>query len=422
MRFIVLLFLAICGVSAVKVALLRWKAKPPIPQQSSTWEATGRLRAYPTAQLTRWDHLVYSPYREDTVLDVRGHQPGDLMLCGASRRPFYVPLRHDLHYGDIVGQWVVKRSDLQGETVYHLRFITELQGVSAKGRRVKSAGRALPKLEQSEVELKGRFRGDQLVCQYEERFPGEAPQEGIFRWSFSSAQDVLHGVAEAPEGMIDSQGNRVAGSRGNIPASGRTAEDFVPANWKLLDQVAGGLDGMASKDAGFLALVLEEAGFQPLRWLVLAHREYGRGDYQTILITPRACQMAPSSGEEDPFRGLSLPRESPRGGVFAIRHHAARDHLHAGLDLWFQFDRVSKEWRLSEGRRYRFDLRESQVSPEKSSVVPGTPLAVFDIEDIAFGDFTPSERPTREITWRPALPTAGLGPFEQGPMPQVHTR
>ncbi len=397
MRFIVLLFIAVCLVSVAKVALLRWKGEPDQSSaRASVWEADGRLRAYPTAQLTRWEGLVYSPYREDTVLDVGGQQPGSLMLCGASQRPFYVPLRHDLHYGEIVGDWLVQRADLQGTTEYELRFVAEIDGVSARGYRVKSEGRALSEQERSPIQLTGYFQGGQLICQYEEQIPGAPEESGSFRWTFSSAQDALHGEVRAPGGLIDSQGRRKAGSRGNIPASGRTAQSFVPAGWKLLDHVTGSLPG-GTTEAGFLGLVIEEKGAQPLRWLILAHRDYARADYQTVLTTPHACRPHRGNGLGDPFQGLFLPQKTPSKGIFGLRHHASRDYEHAGLDLWFHYDTISKDWRLAEGRRYRFDLAEATLDPEWSSVVPGATLAAFDIEGIQFGSL-PAERPLSGIT------------------------
>lgn len=383
MRFLVLFFIAVCLLSVAKVALLRWKAQPPSTAQTSVWQADGSLRAYPTAKLSPYPNLVFSPYQEETLLDVTGHRPGNLMRCGASRRPFYVPLRNDLHYGDIVGEWIIQRADREGSTEYRVRFLGKLDGVSGHGRRVRSEGRVLSEEEQSSIRLTGHFEEDHLICHYEEQPPGQETERGLFRWVFNSAEDVLHGAVQAPRGLIDSQGKRTTGSRGQFPASGNSPESFVPQGWELVDSVTAPL-ATGGEGAKFLVLVVEEQGVQSLRWLVLAQQKVSHGDYQTTLITPHACLSHHGNGLGDPFHGLFLPHESPRGGIFGLRHRDARDDRHAGVDVWFQYDPETHDWRLSEGRRYRFDLAHPEHAPECFAIVPGESLASFDIHAVKF--------------------------------------
>ncbi|MGY8689030.1 MAG: hypothetical protein ACKVHP_15015, partial [Verrucomicrobiales bacterium] len=305
-------------------------------------------------------HLVSSPYQANTLLDVQGYRPGELVLCQASQRPFYVPIRHDLHYGEIVGDWTIKRFDRQGPVEYRVRFIGELDGVSAYGQRMMTHGRTLPSENRTSIKLTGYFSNDHLICDYEEEISSKHTETGRFEWVFSSVKDELHGNVDTQQGLIDSQGKRITGSRGSIPASGSGAEKFVPKNWTLLDSVSGRLTG---KKAQFLAMVIEEAGPQPLRWLVLAQRDRALEDYQTIITSPHACRRHLGNGKGDPLQGLSLPHDSQRPGIFGLRHHATRDYRHAGIDLWFQYDPGTQEWRLSEGRRYQFDLSDPAYKP-----------------------------------------------------------
>lgn len=407
MRFIVLLFILLCLLSVAKVALLRWREKPAPPAATlSAWEADGRLRAYPTARLSRWNGLVYSPYLQETLLDVEAFQPGDLVRCGGSLRPFYVPLRHDLHFGEIAGEWKIRCDELPGGTEYHLRFLPETAGVSGTGRRVMDRGRRLPPSEQPEISLRGHFDGDQLVCGFEERLDEDQKLNGRFRWAFSSDQDLLQGTVEFNSGIFVSEGRRIAGSRGQFPTSGETAEDFVPPGWKLLDHLTGELTAGShdadTSDGDFLVLVTEEPGRNPLRWLVLARRLYRSEDFQTILFTPHACRSRGEPGQTDPFQGLALPKTIPTpGGTFGLRHHQALDYQHAGIDLWFRYDGRWREWRLAEGKRYRWDLNDTQNAPVSEAVIPGTALVDFKIEEIQFRSPAPpalGTAPARELT------------------------
>ena len=144
-------------------------------------------------------------------------------------------------------------------------------------------------------------------------------------------------------------------------------------------------------------MAMEETGPNPFRWLVLAQREQRLGDYQTILASPRACRRRLGEGQGDPFDGLFLPYKTKRAGIFGLRHHASRDYQHAGIDLWFQYDASVKDWRLSEGRRYRFDLSASEPKLVADSVLPGITLAAFDIDEVRF-DSLPSDGNAAEIT------------------------
>jgi hypothetical protein len=225
-----------------------------------------------------------------------------------------------------------------------------------------------------------------LTCDFEETLAGGEVLPGRFSWSFSSAQDLLQGTVESAAGVIVSEGKRVAGSRGQVPASGQAADDLVPEGWRLLDSVTGPLatrPSTASQDR-FMALVAEENGELPLRWLIVAHRESGQRDFQTLLITPHACRTSPVGSAQDTFVGLCLPQQAPLPGVFGLRHHSAQDYTHEGLDLWFRHDPVAREWRLSEGKRYGFDLAGSSSAPQWSPVIPGTPLLGFKIEQLRF--------------------------------------
>ncbi len=398
-RLFVIIALSVCFLSAGKVALLRFKGKPKPVAKASVWEADGRLRAFPTAMLSTARDFVYSPYRENTLLSVRGARPGELMRCGASKRPFYVPLRHDLDYGSVVGDWRIQRLERDGVTEYEVRFLAELGWFTGHGHRVKRGGRALPPDKRSQIDLTGHFEDGRFVCHYDETFPGSKVEQGSFDWEFSSAQGLLQGVASVPTGLIDSQGKRLAGSQGVIPKSGKEAKAFLPKGWKMLDH----LSGLANKRGdGFLAMVFEEPGVEPRRWLVLAHRRKNAGLlYHALISTPHACRRHLGNGEGDPFQGLTLPYETKRNGIFGLRHHASRDYEHAGLDLWFQFDDQAHEWRLSEGRRYKFDLTEATPKVDWVSVVPGTSLASFRIHAVAFENGNPSPPSTtvdRQIT------------------------
>ena len=144
-------------------------------------------------------------------------------------------------------------------------------------------------------------------------------------------------------------------------------------------------------------MAMEETGATPFRWLVLAQREQRVGDFQTVLASPRACRRHLGEGRGDPFEGLFLPHQVKRPGIFGLRHHASRDYQHAGIDLWFQYDASVKDWRLSEGRRYRFDLAAADPTLVFDSVVPGVPLASFDIDAVKFDTLQSGERRT-EIT------------------------
>lgn len=394
MRFLVLLIILVCFASAGKVALLRYKKEVKPVTSAKVWEADGRLRSYPTAEISPWKNLVYSPYLAGTLLDTRGYAPGRLMRCGASRQPFYVPLRDDLHYGEIVGDWILQRFDRQGPVEYQVRFVAELNGVLGRGRRVRTHGRLLLPAEQSVISLDGHFEGGRLICHYRESRGGEGADEGRFEWAYSSERDELQGTAHTTVGLIDSKGRRVTGSRGNIPASGKEAKDFVPQGWALLDSVRGSLP---TKQGSFLVVAMEEAGANPFRWLVLAQREHRLGDYQTILASSRACRRHLGEGQGDPFEGLFLPHKVKRAGIFGLRHHASRDYQHAGIDLWFQYDAGTKDWRLSEGRRYRFDLDGKDPILVSDSVLPGITLAGFDIDAVRF-DSMPTEVGPSEIT------------------------
>lgn len=400
MRFFVLFIIFICFVSVAKVALLRYKKSSKPVTRAAVWEADGRLRSFPTAQMTKWDHVVESPYLADTLLDTRGYKPGELMRCSVSKQPFYVPLRNDLHFGEIVGDWVIQRFDRQGPVEYHVRFVAELNGVVGKGHRIRTHGRALAKTAQRPISLNGYFEGGRFVCDYSESGAGGS-EAGKFVWRFSSEDDELQGTAHTRFGLIDSKGKRVTGSRGSIPASGKLAAEFVPKGWRLLDSVSGSL---SKKGGDFLVVAMEESGANPFRWLVLAQRKRSVGDYQTILASPRACRRGLGEGEGDPFEGLFLPHKIKRAGIFGLRHHASRDYQHVGIDLWFQYDANTKDWRLSEGKRYQFNLVNEDPQLESDSILPGITLAAFDIEAIRFeseGDQkAPEQRPVRspEIT------------------------
>lgn len=394
MRFIVILIILVCLASMGKVALLRYKKDVRPATRAEVWEADGRLRAYPTAEMSEWKDLVYSPYLADTLLDAKGYMPGELMRCGKSKQPFYVPLRDDLHYGEIVGDWILQRFDRQGPVEYRVRFVTEINGVIGRGHRLRTHGRPLPVGQQTMIALDGHFEGGRLICHYREDRGGEGGGEGRFEWAYSSERDELRGTAHTSLGLIDSKGRRVIGSRGSIPASGKDAADFVPKGWALLDSVHGEL---TSARGGFLVMAMEEAGPTPFRWLVLAQRQQRVGDYQTVLASPRACRRYLGPGQGDPFEGLFLPHKVARAGIFGLRHHASRDYQHAGIDLWFQYDASVKDWRLSEGRRYRFDLSASDPVLASDSVLPGITLAAFDIDAVRFDALQSDVRPS-EIT------------------------
>lgn len=396
MRFFVLFIICVCLVSVGKVALLRYKKNVKPVTRAAVWEADGRLRAFPTAQMTKWDHVVESPYLANTLLDTSGYKPGELMRCSVSKQPFYVPLSNDLDYGEIVGDWVIQRFDRQGPVEYRVRFVAELNGVLGKGRRIRTHGLPLPESAQRAISLDGYFVGGRFVCNYIESGSG-GPEKGKFEWTFSSEADQLRGTAHTRLGLIDTKGRRVTGLRGSIPASGKLAGDFVPSGWRLLDSVRGDL---SSKGGDFLVVAMEESGANPFRWLVLAQRGRSVGDYQTMLATPRACRRRLGEGAGDPLEGLFLPYKKKRAGIFGLRHHASRDYQHVGIDLWFQYDASAKDWRLSEGKRYQFDLEKGASQIEVDSVLPGITMAAFDIDAIRFD--TAEDKPAPD---RPEEPT-----------------
>ena len=167
-RTLVLLVLLVCLASFAKVGYHRFfptkknagqAARPP----KDVWEADGRLLSFPTAALTKWNHLVRSPYVDDTYLNVRNMAPGQLVRCGKTKNPFYVPYRHDLEYGNIVGRWHIQRFERSKTIEYDVRIKAQLQGFTADGKRVRENGNALPAGDQTRITLKRmRFENDIL--------------------------------------------------------------------------------------------------------------------------------------------------------------------------------------------------------------------------------------------------------------------
>ncbi len=388
MRFLILIFLLFCAYSIVKVGIDKIRGQEPKrTDEPSVWEAPGYLTAYPTGRLTSEEGKVESPYLRNKYLDVRSFRSGQLVRCGHTNKPFYVPARRGLSYGEIVGDWLVERRDHQTPIYYKVRIMEGIDGVAGHGKRIRVGKRELPLKEQTPIFIKAYFYQDELRGYFSERDSEGEERTGIIQWRLSSSQDLMEGDMRDGEYdlerqdyqlVVDSRATRIAGMRGLIPASGKDAYQLVPDGWRRLDHVEGKL----GKKGKFLVVAVEESGETPWRWLIVAHREHGHRDFQTMLASPHACLPHRGEIKGDPFMGLTLPEKGSdvEPGVFAIRHHAVRGYQHEGLDMWFRYEPSSKQWRLSEGKSFEFDLSSVSSDFKWTNINGvGVHLGAFDI-------------------------------------------
>ena len=234
-------------------------------------------------------------------------------------------------------------------------------------------------------------------------------------------QGLLQGEARFAQGLrsVVSEGSRYGGLMGRIPATVSSPRALVPEGWALLGSVQGSL---SSQGGVFYAVVAQEDGQNPRRWLILAQREGKHGQCKTILATPHACRAyeMDQEGQADPFLGLSLPNQDleARPGEFALRHHITLDDLHQGEDLWFRYSTNHKEWLFVEGAQYGYELKPgSSKSMSIWPLKPGVTLAEFSVNRLL--RLNPPVVPPQQS--KPSFPS-DLTPYLERPVARVSGR